>query len=87
MTTDETIANILELLPASLDIPQISYSDDGEIGLFWFKSGNRVEVYLDSEGHLTWVGKFDQRFESGGDVDWSGTIPVGLIQMLRRLAT
>jgi hypothetical protein len=81
----DRVVACLNLLPTSIPRPQASPSPDGEIGLFWFHNGNRVEAYFDPEGHLTWIGKFDGRFDRGGDVEWNGLLPDAFVRMLTHL--
>jgi hypothetical protein len=77
--------SLLGLLPQAMATPQASPSSDGEIGFFWFHNGDRVEAYLDPEGHLTWIGKFNNAFDPGGDVEWTNTLPPAFLEMLTRL--
>jgi hypothetical protein len=76
---------LLDLLPTNLPCPQTSSSPDGEVGFFWFHNGNRVEAYLDGEGNLTWIGKFNGSFDPGGDEEWRGALPADFVGMLNKL--
>lgn len=83
-----TIARVvacLNLLPDELPAPQLSPSPDGEIGLFWFCGGDRVDAYFDPEGHFTWVGKFNNQFYRGGDLEWQNRLPDDFLRMLNQL--
>lgn len=66
-------------------LSQVTSSDDGEVAFYWFNEGNKVDAYLDSDGFFTWIGKFDGRYERGGDGRWQNKLPSAFVEMLNRL--
>jgi hypothetical protein len=75
----------LSLLPKNIPSPQARPSPDGEVGFFWSHKKNRVDAYLDADGNFTWIGKFDDQFVKGGDVEWRGHLPIEFLGMLNHL--
>jgi hypothetical protein len=65
--------------------PQVTLSADGEIGMAWYRAGNRVEVLVQPDGYIVSLGKFDGAFIDGDDVAWSSETPPKLLQLLGRL--
>ena len=61
--------NLVEKLPASVRLPQVSPSAEGEIGLSWFNGGKRLEAMLQPDWHLVWVKKVEDKFVPGDDID------------------
>jgi hypothetical protein len=75
------VRNLSERWPA----PQVTLSVDGEIGLTWHKAGNRVEVLIDQDIYVVSLGKFDNEYVDGDEVEWGSEAPPGLLQLLGRL--
>lgn len=58
-STDSTkiVGHLINGLPDDIVLPQATASSEGEIGLTWFKRGDRLEAIIDPDGYLTWVSK------------------------------
>jgi len=61
--------DLVATLPASVRLPQVSPSGEGEIGLSWFNGGKRLEAMLQPDRHLVWVKKAEDKFVPGDDID------------------
>jgi hypothetical protein len=78
----DTARKFIQLLPAAMPSPQVTASDDGDIGLILIRSGKKVEVLLDQNTMLAWVAKIPPNRQAGSE-HWTGEIPAKLLQWLR----
>jgi hypothetical protein len=77
--------SLLRALSSDNSLPQVTLSADGEIEFVWYGHDCRVEALLGPDDHLVWFGEFAGVIEGGGDVEWKGAIPGGLLEMIERL--
>jgi hypothetical protein len=66
--SSDVIAQIGYLLfswPDDLELPQVTASGEGEIGLTWFKGDDCFDAIVSPDGYLTWVSKVGDEFLEG----------------------
>lgn len=69
--SDEVIAaaaRLLDALPRKLPRPQLSASDEGEMGFSWFANGNRFEAMISPEA-LAWISVIRDDYRPGEQFD------------------
>ena len=65
-------------------VPQLTASDEGEVVLTWYGPKARIEAFVDADLHFTSLGRFAKGFVDGDDIDWQGTSPRQLAELLKQ---
>ncbi len=81
----EEAAKVIKLLPSSILMPEITAEPTGGIGLEWYRGKSRVFVISVSGKHIiSYAGIFDGNKLHGSEY-FEETVPLVIIQHLRRL--
>lgn len=81
----EEAAKVIKLLPSSIQMPEITAEPTGGIGLEWYRGKNRVFVISVSGKHIiSYAGIFNGNKLHGSEY-FEETLPLVIIQHLRRL--
>lgn len=81
----EEAVKIINLLPSSISMPEITAEPTGEIGFEWHKSKGQVFVISVRGRHrLNYAGIFSGNKVHGSEY-FEDTLPLAIIQRLRRL--